>query len=181
MLPMIKEQRKKPQCSLCSNHEKFVDKSGHRPKDCKYEKDHPCESSSCENPVRPHPCELCATTKIRRACGIAEIKRKRKLDETRTEESEDPDRPLNKMRKQQECRYCRNHKIFVRKSGTHKITCEHKNCQCKLCVETDELQKSVVLLQKAVVLLQNCLEDKLERLSLSPKLDNILLCQNLYH
>jgi len=142
MSPKIKEKRAKPKCALCRNHGKLVDKAGHDPKDCEYEKDHLCESPFCKNPAKDHPCELCEFTKIRREKGREEIKRKRKLDEAFPEEAEGSDQPPGKLRKEQQCRVCRNHKKFVAKSGKHKFECKNKNCQCKLCCGTAMLQKA---------------------------------------
>lgn len=127
-----REVRKQQECVLCRNHGVSIIKAGH--KNCPYHGEHFTESGEI--------CMKCETSKQKRRIGADEIKRKRSVEKSCSEE-EDP-QAYGKQRKSQKCRKCRYHSDFeVKMSGAHRVTCPFKSCDCAKCQDLNLLREAM--------------------------------------
>jgi len=115
----IKEERKKPVCSMCRNHEVTKPSAGHK-KECIF-----------DNPEHRMACSKCTLTHERRVSWAKKIEKRRKIHKI----LEITTVPLpGRKRVQQLCSKCLNHKMKV-PNKNHKKLCQFKFCKCSKCME----------------------------------------------
>ncbi|KAL7035847.1 hypothetical protein ACKWTF_008588 [Chironomus riparius] len=121
----VQEQRKKPTCSMCTNHGKSSLKKKHK---CFY-----------DNEEHLNDCNKCKSTKNRRLLVAEDIKKYRMSENlTRLATDLHPGR----QRLQQLCRRCKIHRKEV-PMNNHRRFCEFKLCNCVGCKNIENRCKEV--------------------------------------
>lgn len=130
---VFRENRQKQTCALCRNHKIEVLKRGH---------------FSCPHETEKHMSECldCQVSKQRRRNGALEISRKRM--QIKSQKVVEEAKINRKLRKSQKCRKCRNHNLLIKISNHHRAECQFINCDCELCMQTDNLKEAIKIESK---------------------------------